>query len=139
MDGGHELVGAGDDIAHGGTEVRSHCIQIDFWCSEAQVVEEYAVEVVIVVLSCMGQYRIEVRPAFLDYGGQANNLRARAHDDQQFQFAVLLPMDLIKHIISPYTCTCSEKVSGCCGSNGSFAHMTVTRFSVSDKLMILWV
>lgn len=139
LDGCHELIGTSDDIAHSGAEVRSHCIQIDLWRSEAQVMEEYAIEVVVVVLSCMGQYHIEVRPALLDHGRQADDLRARAHDDQQLQLAVFLPMDLIKHIISPYACTCSEKVSGCCGSNGSFAHITVTRFSVSDRLMMLWV
>ena len=35
--------------------------------------------------------------------------------------------------------TFSKNVSGRCGSKASFAHMTVTRFSVSLKLMILWV
>ncbi len=33
----------------------------------------------------------------------------------------------------------SKKVSGLFSSNGSFAHITVTRFSESDRLIILWV
>ena len=35
--------------------------------------------------------------------------------------------------------TVSKKVSGLSGSNASFAHITVTRFSVWDKLMMLCV
>ena len=35
--------------------------------------------------------------------------------------------------------TFSKNVSGCSGSNDSFAHITVTRSSLSDKLMMLCV
>ena len=35
--------------------------------------------------------------------------------------------------------TFSKKVSGCRGSKNSLAHMSVTRFSVFERLIILWV
>ena len=45
---------------------------------------------------------------------------------------------LIFHAMSSFY-TVSPKVSGLPGSNCSLAHIKVTKFSVSDRLMILWV
>jgi hypothetical protein len=57
-------------------------------------------------------------------------------------FAPLVENSLTKPIEvrlpSAYS-TISKKVSGFAGSKASLAHITVTRFSVSERLIILWV
>ena len=147
----HQLVGAGDDVADGGTQIVPHRIHIHLRCVQLQIVKEHAVQVIIVVLSGVGEDTVKIFPALFDHRRQPNDLRAGAHDDQQLQFAVVLKMDFrVIRLYLPvghgtasycafYPSTFSKKVSGRPGSKGSFAHITVTRFSVSDRLMMLWV
>ena len=83
----------------------------------------------------------EILAALIDNGRKADDLRARANDDQKLQLAVIfeLYVAVIQLNVHFHSSTTSKKVSGCAGSKGSFAHITVTRFSVSDKLIILCV
>ena len=86
----HQPVTAGDDVPHGAAEVVAHGVHVDIRIFELQVLEEYPVEVVVVVLPRMGKQAVEVLPA-LDYNGrQADDLGPRADDDQQLQSAVVL-------------------------------------------------
>ena len=84
----HELVRAVDDVAHGGAEVVAHGVHVDLGRRQTQVVEEDAVQSVVVVLPCVGQEAVEVAPALVDDGGEADNLGTRANDDKQPQPAV---------------------------------------------------
>ena len=136
LDGHHQLVALGDDIAHGLAQVRTDSVHVHLRVRELQVLEEHAVKVVIIVLSGMRQDRVEIRPALIDHGRQPYNLRPRPHDDEKLQFAVAGERNLA--IVHNYS-TGSKYVSGLFGSKSSFAHMRVMRGSVSERLMMLWV
>ena len=95
----HQLVAPGDDVAHGLTKVPAHGIHVDVGVRQAEVLEEYPVEVVVVVLPRVRQQAVEVFPAFVDHRRQPDDLRPRAHDDEQFQFPVVL--ELCHSVSSP--------------------------------------
>ena len=86
----HQVVAFGDDVPHGLAQGVPNRVQVDVRVGQLQVVEEHAVEVVVVVLAGVGQEGIEILPALGDDCGQADNLRASADDDQKLQFAVVL-------------------------------------------------
>lgn len=89
-----KLVAAVDDVAAGRTEVISDCIHVDLRFGEFQVAEEDTVEVVVVVLSGMGQNHIEIFAAFGDDSSKPDDLRTGADDDAEFDFAVILPVNV---------------------------------------------
>ena len=91
----HELVGGRDDVAHGLAKVGSHGVQVDVRVVQRQVAEEDAVERVVVVLPGVRQQAVEVAAALLDDLGQADDLGAGAHDDQQLQAAVIFEMNIL--------------------------------------------
>ena len=80
---GEELVGAVDDVAAGSAKVVTDSIHIDLGLCELQVLEEYAVEVVIVILACVGENHVEVLAALVDDGGETDDLGARADNDNE--------------------------------------------------------
>ena len=86
----HQVVAFGDDVPHGLAQGVPHCVQVDIRVVQLQVVEEHAVEVVVVVLAGVSQQGIEILPALGDDRGQADDLRPGAHDDEKLQFAVVL-------------------------------------------------
>ena len=88
--GRHELVAGVDDVAAGGPQVVPDGVHVDVGVLQLQVAEEDAVEVVVVVLSGVGQQRVEVPAGLVDDGRQADDLRPGAHDDQQSDPAVVL-------------------------------------------------
>ena len=79
----HQVVGLGDDIAHGLAQRLPHSVQVDVGIGQAQVLEEHAVEVVVIVLTGVGQKGVEILPALGDHRGQADDLRPGAHDDEK--------------------------------------------------------
>ena len=92
--GHHELVGGVDDVATGGTEVVAHSIHINLRLLEFEVAEEDAVEVVVVVLAGVGKKDVEVVAALVDDGSETDDLGAGADDDEEFELAVVLEMDI---------------------------------------------
>ena len=95
----HLLVAGGDDVADGFAQVAAHGIHVDFRVGQFQVAEEHAVEVVVVVLPGVGQQAVEILAALVDDRRQADNLRPRAHDDEQLQPPVVLE-----------SCFCTHKI-----------------------------
>ena len=89
LDGDHQLIACGDDIAHGFTQVRADSVHVNLRVSELQVLEEHTVKVVIIVLARMRQDCVEVLPALIDHGRQPDNLRPRSHNDEKLEFAVV--------------------------------------------------
>ena len=89
LDGGHELVALRDDVAHRLAQIRADGVHIDLGVGQLQVVEEHAVQVVVVVLAGVGQDNIKIFAGLVDDGGQTDDLRAGADDDEQFQLAVV--------------------------------------------------
>ena len=92
LEGSKELVATVDDVATGGTKVITHGIHIDFRLCELEVVEEDAVEVVVVVLAGVGENHVEILAALVDDCSKADNLRTCTDDDAKLQFAILLPL-----------------------------------------------
>ena len=138
--GDHELVAAVDDVADGCAEIVAHGVHIDFRVFEAQVLEEHAVQVVVVVLARMRENAVEILAALVDDGRKADDFGAGSHDNQEFQLAVVGKFHVgVICLYLHYLTTFSPKVSGWFGSKDSLAHMTVTRFSVCERLMMLWV
>ena len=93
----HELVGGRDDVADGLAQVGAHGVQVDVRVVQRQVAEEDAVERVVVVLPGVRQQAVEVAAALLDDLGQADDLGARAHDDQELQAAVVIKTNIGFH------------------------------------------
>ena len=91
----HEPVAAGDYVAHGFAEVAAYGVEVDFGVGEAEVAEEDAVKVVVVVLAGMGEDYVEVLAAFVDDGGETDYLGAGPDDYQQLEFAVVGKSDFI--------------------------------------------
>lgn len=81
---GEEFVGAVDDIAASSAKVVTDSIHIDLGLGELQVFEEYAVEVIVVILACVGENHVEVLAALVDDGGETDDLGARADNDNEF-------------------------------------------------------
>ena len=86
----HQLVGAVDDVAHGSTQVVAHSVHVHLGVGQSKILEEDAVEVVIVVLPRVGENSVKIGTAFLDHGGKADDFRTGAHDDEKLQLAVVL-------------------------------------------------
>ena len=93
----HELIARGDDVAHGLAQVGAHGVQVDVGVFQRQVAEEDAVERIVVVLPGVRQQAVEVAAALLDDLGQADDLGAGAHDDQQLQAAVVIKRNIGSH------------------------------------------
>ena len=86
----HQPVAAGDDVPHGAAEVVAYGIHVDIRIFELQVLEEYPVEVVVVVLTRVGKQAVKVLPALGYNGRQTDDLGPSADDDQQPKSAVVL-------------------------------------------------
>ena len=93
----HQLVARGDDVAHGLAQVGAHGVQVDVGVVQRQVAEEDAVQGVVVVLPGVRQQAVEVAAALLDDLGQADDLGAGAHDDQQLKAAVVFKTNIGIH------------------------------------------
>ena len=79
----HQVVAFGDDVPHGLAQGVPHRVQVDVRVGQLQVVEEHAIEVVVVVLAGVGQDGVEILPAFGNHRGQADDLRPCAYDDEK--------------------------------------------------------
>ena len=88
--GDKEFVAAVDDVPAGGAEIIPYRIHIDLGIVEFEIPEEDSVQVVVIVLSRMGQNHIEVPAAFVDDGCQTDDFRACADYDYKLESAVVL-------------------------------------------------
>ena len=93
----HELVARCDDVANGLAQVGAHGVEVDIRVAQRQVAEEDAVERVVVVLPGVRQQAVEVAAALLDDLGQADDLGAGTHDNQELQAAVALKTNIGIH------------------------------------------
>ena len=81
----------------------------------------------------MGEDAVKILPALADDGGKADYLRARADDDEKLEPPVVFEFHIRVIQLYAHCHSSSKKVSGWAGSKLSFAHMTVTSFSVSER------
>ena len=94
LDGAHELVRSVDDVADRGAEVVADRVHVDLWLTELQVMEKHAVQVIVVVLPRMREDDVEIPAAGRNRGGEPDDFRARAHDDEELQPPIVLEMDI---------------------------------------------
>ena len=79
----HKLVALGDDVAHGLAQVVAHSVHVDLRVGEFQVLEEDAVEVVVVVLAGMCQDAVEVLSALVDDRCESNDFRSSSYNNEE--------------------------------------------------------
>ena len=77
----HQLVGAVDDISNCRSQIIPHCVHINFRVIQFQITEKDAVQVVIIVLSRMGQNTVKIAPALVDHRAKPDNLRTGSNDN----------------------------------------------------------
>ena len=85
----HQLVALRNDIAHRLPQIGPDGLHVDIRVSELQVLEEHAIEVVIIILSGVGQQAVEILPALVDHRRQPDDLRPRPHNNQKLQLPVI--------------------------------------------------
>ena len=87
-----EFVRAVDYVATSSTKVVTYSIHIDLRILELEVVEEYPIEIVVIVLTRVGKDYIEVFAALANYSCKTDNLRACTNDDTELELTVFLPL-----------------------------------------------
>ena len=95
----HRLVAFRYDIPHSFSQIGSYCIQIKIRILQSQVLKEYPIQIVIVILPRMNQNGIKVSSAFLYHGCQSYDLRTGTYDYHQLDPAVFHPFWII-HVLS---------------------------------------
>lgn len=78
----HQPVGGSDDVAHCIAEVFAYGIHVYFGIGKLQVSEEDAVEVVVVVLTGMGENHVKIFTATVDDCREAYDFGTCADNDQ---------------------------------------------------------
>lgn len=84
------MVRGSDDIAHGLAEVLTNGIHIYFWVGQFEVLEEYTIEVVVVILAGMGKNHIKIFATLVNHSGKADNLGSCADYDEKLKLPVIL-------------------------------------------------
>ena len=77
----HQLIGAVDDITDSCAEIVANRIHINFWIGKLQILEENAVEIIVIVLTRMCKDSVKVCPALIDNCGKTDNLRTCSDDN----------------------------------------------------------
>ena len=81
LGGDHQLVALGYDVAHGLAQVTAHGFHVYVGIGQLEVLEEHAIEVVVVVLTGMRQQAVKVRAALVDDSGQTDDFRTSTYYD----------------------------------------------------------
>ena len=84
---GEAFVGARDHVADGLAEAAADDVEVFVGLAQPQVLEEYLVELVVVVLARVHERLLEVAVALLYRLGQADDLGAGAHDGHELELA----------------------------------------------------
>ena len=83
----HQLIGFGDNISHCLTKVFSYNTQIMIWLSQAKIIKENLIQLVIIILTCMYKNVVKILVGFFYYCGHLNDFRTSAYNRHQFKFA----------------------------------------------------
>ena len=133
----HQLVTLGNDVAHSLTQVITYSLHIHIRICQLQVFEEHPIQVVVIVLTGVCQQAVKVLTALINHCSKADNLRPCANNNQKLQLSIVLKLCHISFYLFHFTG--SKKVSGLFGLKISLQYITVTKSSVSERLMMLWV
>jgi len=91
--GYHEFITTVDNITNSSAEVIAHSIHIDFRISQPEVPEEDTVQVVVVVLACMGKNNVKVLATLGDDGRKPDDFGTGPYDDEELEPAVVAEFD----------------------------------------------
>ena len=78
-----ELIRAVDDVAACCTKIITYSIHVYLRLSQLQVFEEDTVEVVVVILTSVGENDIKILTAFVDNGSETDYLGTCADNDNE--------------------------------------------------------
>jgi len=87
--GYHKFIAAVDNITNGSAEVIAYSIHIDFRVSQFEIPEEDSVQVVVVVLACMGKNSVKVLAALSDDGRKPDDFGTGSYDDEELEPVVV--------------------------------------------------
>ena len=107
-----------------------------------EILPEHGGKVSVPVLVVVDHAAVKIFPAALDNRSQSDDLRTGTAADHDLSTPIIFPFKIVFHknlllTTSIFSYTGSKKVSGWFGLKISLQVITVTRFSVSDRLMIL--
>ena len=85
----HELIRAVYYAAHGLAEVAACGVHIHLRRGDAEIAEKDAVEIIVIVLSGVGEDAVKILPAFADDCGKPDYLGTCADYDEQLQSSVI--------------------------------------------------
>ena len=94
----HQLITLVYDVTHGGTKVITYGIHIYIRVFQLKVLEEHAVQVIVIVLAGMCQQTIKILTALVNYCRQADYLWAGSYYYQQFDFSIVFKLYHISFI-----------------------------------------
>ena len=99
----HELVRFRNNIAHRLAQIVAYSVQIHLRIVQLQIMEEDAVQRIIIILACMCQNHVEIFACLFNNGRQTDNLRSGAHDNQKLQLTIVFEAHLaiITHALPP--------------------------------------
>ena len=143
-----EFIAAAHNVAAGNTKIlANHRHQnvraiLPEGVFQLEILPENGGKVSVPVLIVIDHAAVKVFTATLDNGSQPNDLRTGATANHDLGAPVIFPFKIVFHNIlltstSIFSYTGSKKVSGWFGLKISLQVITVTRFSVFDRLMIL--
>ena len=145
---GQKLIAATQNVTAGHTQILAHHghqnVGSEFpeGVFQFKILPENGRKISVPILIVIDHAAVKIFPAAFDNGSQPNNLRTGATANHDFGATVVFPCKVVFHIIllsttSIFFYTGSKKVSGWFGLKISLQVITVTRFSVSDRLMML--
>lgn len=79
----HEFVAGIDDISTSCSKVIAYGIHINFRIFEFKVLEEHAIEIIVIVLTCVGKDNVKILACLIDYSCQTDNLWTCTYNNQQ--------------------------------------------------------
>ena len=143
-----EFIAAAHNVAAGNTKIlANHRHQnvraiLPKGVFQFEILPENCGKVSVPVLIVIDHAAIKIFPAALDNRSQPNDLRTGATANHDLGAPVIFPFKIVFHNVlltstSIFSYTGSKKVSGWFGLKISLQVITVTRFSVFDRLMIL--
>ena len=143
-----EFIAAAHNVAAGNTKIlANHRHQnvraiLAKGVFQFEILPEHGGKVSVPVLIVVDHAAVKILPATLNHRRQTNNFRTGTAANHDLCAPIVFPCKIVFHKIlltstSIFSYTGSKKVSGWFGLKISLQVITVTRFSVFDRLMIL--
>ena len=147
---GQKLIAAAQNVAAGHAQILAHHgyqnvrAILSKGVLQLEILPENGGKVSVPVLIVIDHAAVKIFPAALDNRSKPDDFRTGAAANHDLGAPIIFPIKIVFHKIlllttSIFSYTGSKKVSGCLGLKISLQVITVTRFSVSDRLMMLWV